>query len=507
MNIVEPIARRALAQPDAPALIAGNRVVTYARLMQDVATVAVRLREEGLKEQEVVAMASDDLLSHVLLTLAIARAGAVSVPFWNMPAERANSLAESCGVAVLVHNQPGGFPTRLASVRKQLSLHELAAARPTTPLPAMAGEPEHMFRIAFSSGTTGRPKAIRFSHGGMIVRTGLIRSVFPMQPSDRTMIALGPALHFSVGYWLCTLMSGGAVVSAEGDPADTMQALRTHGVTFLLTSPGNAVELVKIAQTRPEYAERPVHLRTFCMGGARVAPALQEAIRKHLCPALYINYGITEAGGLVAQADPALLQSHPAAAGRLLPWVEIEAVDDSGNPLPAGTEGLLRVRSPHLADGYVAADFRTSDAFRNGWFYSGDVGVVTADGLLYVGGRSDVLNVGGVKMSAERIEEVIAEDPAILECVAVTVPGPSGNAVLLPVVVAPQGFDAAALRERCVRALGVSFMPAAVLQVDRLPHNAGGKIAREEVPALVKRHFAEQNASQQQRSGTPPNPS
>ena len=193
------------------------------------------------------------------------------------------------------------------------------------------------------------------------------------------------------------------------------------------------------------------------------------------------------ARGFVAQADASLLAHDPATAGRVLPWVELEAVDDDGRPLPPGATGQLRMRSPYLASGYIGATGAAAAAFRDGWFYSSDRGMVTAEGLVYLDGRDDVLNLDGVKVPASRIEAVVAQDPAILECVALTMPDRVGQAQLLMVVVAPQGVDGEALRPRCLDALDPALVPAAVLVVDQLPHNSAGKVVRHEVAALVRR--------------------
>jgi acyl-coenzyme A synthetase/AMP-(fatty) acid ligase len=501
MNIVEPFFRRALMQPDAPALISGDRVVTYGRLMNDVITVADRLCEEGVRPKDVVALVAVDLLPHVLFTLAIARVGAISVPVWNDGPLKAHTFADQCGAAFVVHNKPA--PLRMQSPdRKQLSLQDLAAVKPTIARPTVMSEPSDAFRISFSSGTTGRPKPIAFTHGAMLLRSALLQTMFPVGPSDRTMIALGLGVHFASGYWFSTLFAGGTVVGSAPDPAANAKILRSQEITFLVTSPSNAVEFVKVAQSQSEYSDPPSHLKTLCIGGGRVAPALQTLFRRHICENLHINYGVTEAGGLVASADPALQESQPGSAGRLLPWVEAQALDDEGAPLPPGSPGLLRIRSPYLATGYLGEE-QGAGAFRDGWFYSADSGMVTSDGVVFLGGRADVLNLGGTKVNPERIEAVIAEDPAVLECVALAIPDVNRLAQVVAVVVAPKGFDRNALQDRCLRQLGPAFTPKAVYAVDSLPHNAGGKVQRQKVPALVKAHLAQQELLQNTPSAKP----
>jgi acyl-coenzyme A synthetase/AMP-(fatty) acid ligase len=495
VNIIEPIARYARVAPDAPAIIAGQRTLTYGALMRDVAVASTRLAQEGVRRGDVVGIVAKGLAGHVLATLAIARIGAVSAPFGHMPAQDMSYFAQVLGADVVVYNDADAPRIEASGIRKQLSLSALVSARPETVVPQVRCDPDDLFRFAFSSGTTGRQKPVKFTHGNMTLRTHLTRTVFPTAPGQRIMVGLPVGLHFSLGYILLGLLWGGTLVDRGDSFEATAEAIRTHKVNLLLTSPGNAVGLAKLAQAGAAHATPSPDLQALCIGGARVAPTLQALLRQYVCPNLYINYGMTEGGGVIAQADTALLQSNPASAGRLMPWVEVEPVDDSGNPLPPGSYGRLRLRSPCLADGYIGVDPEGTEAFRDGWFYSGDVGTVTEDGLVFLRGRADVLNVGGTKVSAEAVEAVIAEDPAILECAALTMLDRMQQPQLVAIVVSPQGFDADALRQRCAKSLGPTLAPKVVITADSLPHNPAGKIQRQELPALVARHMAAPRAT------------
>jgi acyl-coenzyme A synthetase/AMP-(fatty) acid ligase len=489
MNIVEPIIRNALAVPEAPAFVGGTRTLSYMTLMRDVAAVSSRLAELGVRHGDVVAITPDGPRAHLLITLAVARIGAASVPFSHMAAQNMRFFAETCGVRAVVHDPADAAAVGESGISNCISLEDLSSKAPTTIVPMTRSHPDDLFRIAFSSGTTGRPKPLKFTHHNMAVRSHLLRTVFPSSPGERTMIGLPAWLHFSIGYLIRSLLSGGTLVDDGNSIGQAAEAIRTHKVTHLFTSPANAIGLVKFAQANPGYAAPAPDLQALCIGGARVAPPVQSLLRKHVCPNLYINYGMTEAGGLVAQADTALLESHPTSAGRLMPWVEMEAVDSAGKPLAFGKEGFLRVRTPTLANGYAGTDPENANAFRDGWFHSGDVGTVTGDGLVFLRGRADVLNLGGTKASAEEIESVIAEDPTILECAALTQADRLQQPRLVVLVVAPGGFDAKALERRCLNRFGPAFAPAAVIAVESLPHNAAGKMQREELAALAARHL------------------
>jgi len=488
MNVIEAFARQAVIQPRAPAIITNERTITYRSLAANVAQLAASLSKAGVGRRDVVAVVAPTFVQHVGLTMAIAQLGAVSLPL--PPASRtgeSEAIAAQCGVSFLVHTQGEGYHLAAPGIRKQMSLQSLnSGPHATTPSIAQA-EPGEMWRIGLSSGTTGRPKPMAFSHESMVLRSHLMRAIFPCGPGDRMMVFLGASLQFAVGYWMRTLSSGGALVTSDLKPLAAMQAMRKHRVHFLLTSPGNAIALLKVAQApQSPYAEPPPDLKMLCVGGSAVPPAVQEALRRHLCPHLAINYGVTEVG-LLALADDETLRQDPTCAGRLVPWIDVQALGDDGHPLPPGQTGLLRMRSALMALGYVGADPEVARAFRDGWFHSSDIGSVASDGSVYLGGRtSDVLNLSGLKVDPARVEDAIAADPAVLECVALAAPIKSGECVLVAVVVASEQIDKNALKKRCKDKLGIAMVPKAVFQLDSLPHNEGGKVARDEVLKLIR---------------------
>jgi acyl-CoA synthetase (AMP-forming)/AMP-acid ligase II len=158
--------------------------------------------------------------------------------------------------------------------------------------------------------------------------------------------------------------------------------------------------------------------------GSPVPKALADEARRVLSPDLNVFYATTEASG-VAVGSTALQQQHDGTAGFLFPGVEIEAVDDSDRPLPRGITGILRVRSEGMVTRYEnesPADAGTSP-LRNGWFYPGDLGSVSAEGVVVVTGRvTEVLNIGGNKFQPAAIEELALDCDGILDAAAFSVP-------------------------------------------------------------------------------------
>jgi len=222
------------------------------------------------------------------------------------------------------------------------------------------------------------------------------------------------------------------------------------------------------------------------VAGSFVSPTLRKAIEQRICSRLEVRYGSTEIG-LLAISTPETRAVRPNSVGRLVTWVQAEAVDENDQALPYGQPGVLRFMSPTLATGYLDDEQATARAFRNGWFYPGDTGLVGAAGYLFLSGRiDDVINLGGEKIDPRLIEELLDEQPEIIASAAVAVNLDTGIPVLIAAVEALAPFDSEALKRLCHKRLGRQYMPYAIVQIDALPRNETGKVMRSALAARIK---------------------
>ncbi|HSI54798.1 MAG: class I adenylate-forming enzyme family protein [Ramlibacter sp.] len=502
MNIVEEIRNNAIAFPDQPALIGTGRQMTYRQLIRTVATLAAHLSQAGVRPHDRVGLQVSGARPMIISTLAIGWLGAVSVtlPIGQRKAGD-DALALACGVTHLLHNLRDPQAEDLPAWCNPISLRALDMKSRPAELPEMVQvEPGALSRIGVSSGTTGLPKAIASSVGELIVRTHLVRAVYPLTPADRVLVAMAAGMPFAFHYWMRPLHCGAAVAIANKfEPQPLLQAIHRDGITVVVTTPATAIDMAQVAADPASEFGRPAPgLHTMISGGGAMTPATQAALRRHVCPGLSINYGSSEAG-LIAVADAALQQSKPRCAGRIVPWMEVQAVDDADAPLPPGTMGRLRMRSMTMAQGYIGQEGTEAGAgFRDGWFYTGDRGRVRPDGLVFLGGRTDeVLNVSGGKVDAARVEAVIAEDPTVIECAVVVAEPQVGKQILVAVVVSNSAVDKEAIMRRCAGQLGQHLAPKAVVQVDKLPRNEGGKVMREQLRRSI--HVEKNNVTKAAR--------
>jgi acyl-CoA synthetase (AMP-forming)/AMP-acid ligase II len=190
----------------------------------------------------------------------------------------------------------------------------------------------------------------------------------------------------------------------------------------------------------------------------------------------------------VASAPVQALTHIPGAAGYVLPDMTMEAVDAAGNVLPSGQNGLLRTRSPCGVAGYLGDEAATRAVFRDGWFYSGDIGTVTPDGMLIIAGREkSVVNLGGDKINPELLERVLTAFAAVADAAAFAIPNRLGIDELWAAVVWRGGAaDEKALRAHCESNLPVNFRPMHYLTVAALARNDAGKLDRRRLPELAR---------------------
>ncbi|HWS75243.1 MAG TPA: fatty acid--CoA ligase family protein, partial [Quisquiliibacterium sp.] len=227
-------------------------------------------------------------------------------------------------------------------------------------------------------------------------------------------------------------------------------------------------------------------LQSLTLGGSPVSRELMQRIRRALTPRVILDYGATEFGG-VARSDPRLHARHPDAAGRVLPWIDVRIEDDDGNALPPGAVGRVGLRSAGgIADGYFEDPENTARSYRDGWFFPGDLGSLTPDGVLLLAGRADdVVSIGGVKLNLAEVDRAIESFPGVVEGAGFVVTSPRGVTLLLAAVVAKDSLDEAALRGHCASRLR-GQRPAQIVRLPALPRNAAGKVLRRELQQRVR---------------------
>lgn len=473
MNLAEALDVNARARPDHPAIIAGDRVLDYAELALRVRKAVAALREAGVKTGDVVGLCLKDSVEHLIGYYALARMGAIILPMdWRWTAGEKEAVATHFGATASIL-EPDEAPLRVAN-----GLPATELFRETDPDPAPPVSTRDLpLLISLSSGTTGRPKGPCITHWNMLRRFWTHWINLGLNASDRYVSAT--PLYFGGGrtFAMSILFAGGTValfpppfnaaaLAAELDRVDATS-------TFLVPT-----QLRKLLDADPSETAAIRRLRLLISSGAPLDPDEKLRIASTLSDNFVEYYASTEGGG-VSLATPETREVSPGSVGRPVFGVEIEVVSDDHEPLPFGSVGLLRYRGPGVALGYYGAEDGADPAFRDGWFYPGDLAEIDAGGYVTLRGRrKDMIIRGGVNIHPAEIEQVLREHPDVRDAAVVGAPSPRLGEVVVAFVVAQGAVEAQALVDWCAARLAPYKTPERILLVDDLPRNSAGKVLK-----------------------------
>jgi acyl-CoA synthetase (AMP-forming)/AMP-acid ligase II len=387
MNIVEPIFAQCRNKPSELALCAPGtpfNLVSYARLRHSVNNICARIISADVAPRSRIAVLIEDPLLHVMMIIALTKLGIVTV---------------SASI------RDGQWPLKLDGVIVDRQ-HETIAAHTVLMADAEWTEGDghalaekHVYRassddlcrIFLTFGNEHREMAIALTHGMMAARVDRQKLLLgPCAPfCDRTHLdlPLGRLIGFQV--MLGTLWRGGALVMT-GDAQKALAAIATYKVQNIVAAPRALLKLADAVQGNPGWYG--ALSAVFSLRGMGMGQDSFDRVRSHLCSNLTVGY-VTPDATMVASMPAQLASADSGTAGYLLPGVMVEIVDDQDQALPTGHDGNLRIRSEYGVREYFEDPEATRRAFRNGWFYPGDRGHLTAENVL-------VLSNGGATETA-----------------------------------------------------------------------------------------------------------
>jgi acyl-CoA synthetase (AMP-forming)/AMP-acid ligase II len=465
------VAFHARLSPRAIAFTTLDGQLTYATVDADIDRLAARLRHAipaGPGALAAVQLANP--YAHWLTLLALARLGIASM-----------TAAPDWPATLLITDQPGPRGAGRLPVSKPWLTEVLQAPRPA--LQPVRPAPEAMARLMLSSGTTGPRKAVAVSWGSLQARAKdqlMTVGTFEL----RVMPLVGAETMLGLVAGVATWCGAGSLVCGPAPLPALAAALPVLRPTILTLATGQLAALLGLL---PDDLVMP---RTRVVtSGSSVSPALAARSLARLQAGLTIVYGSTEAGGMtIGRHD--VLEAAPDAAGYCFPGQEVEVVDASGRPTPPGELGEIRVRGDYVAASYVDNPAASAAAFRDKWFYPGDLGRLLPGGLLCVAGRLDeVMNLGGVKTMPGIYEQAALACPGVSEAAAFALAVPGGGQRAHVAVVRGTGFEQDRLARALLDALPGVMAPMIVF-VDLIPRSAMGKPDRARLAAAVLQQSA-----------------
>jgi fatty-acyl-CoA synthase len=346
-------------------------------------------------------------------------------------------------------------------------------------LVAPRANPADLYRIAYSGGTTGKPKGIMCSHRSAATTTQIQLSEWEWPAEIRHLIC-APLSHSGAATLTPILVKGGCMVVLPGfDPVGVMQAIETHRITSVLMVPTMIIAMLD----HPRCGEFDLSSLEVIFYGASAfpAPRLKQAIEK-FGPIFFQFYGQAEAPMTVtvmrrAEHDVNDM-SRLSSCGRPTPYVRVALLDDDGHEVGDGEPGEICVRGPLLMSGYLNKPEETAAALAGDWLHTGDVAIRNPDGFLRIVDRKkDMIVSGGFNVFAREVEDVLLEVPGVLQAAVIGVPDPKwGEAVTAVVVLeASATVTAEQLIARVRERKGAVQAPKAVDFVDALPLSPLGK--------------------------------
>ncbi|WP_421697998.1 malonate--CoA ligase [Ancylobacter sp.] len=468
---------------------AEGAILTYAELDRRTAQYANALVAMGLKPGDRLALQAEKSLEAVFVYLATVRAGGVFLPlntaytppevdYFLGDAEPAIFICDPASEAVLAPIARARSVAQVVTMdaNGQDTLRGAADACRTTFENVPRG-PDDLAALLYTSGTTGRSKGAMLTHENLASNAQALAEAWHFTPDDVLIHAL-PIFH-THGLFVAinvTLAAGSSMIFLpKFDPARILALMGRASV--LMGVPTFYVRLLKSPELTPEAA---AGMRLFISGSAPLLAETHREWRARTGHAILERYGMTETG--MNTSNPYEGERIAGTVGFPLPGVELRVVaPESGEVLGTGEIGMIELRGPNIFKGYWSMPEKTAAEFHDGWFVTGDLGLVGPDGYVQIVGRGkDLVISGGYNVYPKEVETEIDALPGVIESAVIGVPHPDfGEGVTAVVIARP---DAALDEQSVVEALEGRLarykLPKRVIFLDDLPRNTMGKVQK-----------------------------
>lgn len=485
--------RSAARNPERIALRFGTRSWTYRELDAGINRVAARILALGLPVGSRVAAYGTNSDAYLIAFLACSRSGMIHVPvnYGLHGGELVHMLTDSGASAVLVDPAHRG---KLDAVLTEVQLDHVIPLRdeddsilttaldetPVEPVPGHAMGSD-VAQLLYTSGTTSRPKGAIMPHSALIHEYVSCILALDLHIDDSPLICM-PLYHSAGMHVFCMpYLAVGATVSLMETPdiPEILRRIEAERIGSLFLAPTVWVPLA----SHPDLDTRDLSSLRKAQYGASIMPVtVLERLRAKL-PGLgfYNCFGQSEIGPLVSVLRPEEHDARPASAGRPVFFVEARVVSAEGEEAAVGEPGEIVYRSPQLCRGYWNNAEATEEAFRDGWFHSGDLVVRDEEGYIEVVDRiKDVINTGGVLVASREVEDAIYKHTSVAEVAVIGTPDDKWIEAITAVIVLRDGHEATAeeIIEHTRELLAHFKIPKRITFVDELPRNQSGKLLK-----------------------------
>ncbi|HET7031482.1 MAG TPA: AMP-binding protein [Casimicrobiaceae bacterium] len=504
----------AARHPDAVAVAFGARRLTYAALEDRACRLANGLAGLGIRQGDRVAALVHNCTPFLEALFATAKLGAIFVPInFRLVAREIGALLDACSPKVLLAGESFADVLATLEARPNFPAHRiwvddafpvdatpnpahpyegwLAGQRTDRPEPVVARDAVQM--LMHSSGTTGLPKGIVYTHATTLASSMAKIIDFELKPTD-AVVVFGPLFHAGplLDLALPLLLRGGRLAlgaSRQFDPAKLLATIASERGTMVQIYP---TMLRRLLHEIPDFGVYDLaSLRMILTGGEPASVAVIRGMHERLPHVAFVNtYGSTEVGPITTRLlGPDFLRKI-GSVGQEAFGQEIRIADENDRPYPSGQVGEVVVRGPFVSPGYWNRPDLTAESSRNGWWHTGDLAWRDDDGFIFIAGRSkDMIKSGAENIYPIEIEQVIAGLPGVVEVGVIGVPDEEWGESVVAVIVQASGaaLDAARVVAHCRENLASYKKPRHVCFVDGLPRNTTNKVDK----SALRARFAE----------------
>ena len=508
--------RTAARLPDKPGIVCGSTCWTWRQFDTLVSRLAAGLHAQGVAKGEPVGVLARNSHGFAALRFALARLGAVLVPVnFMLNADEAAYILRHAGVKLLavdsgLHALGRDAASRDTAIARLLwlpseepshcpegclSFDALAATDlAVQPCPEPDFNSHHLLQIVYTSGTESLPKGAMLTHGAVIdqyvsciidgemAETDTVLHALPLYHCAQLDVFLGPSVY----------LGSTSVITAKPTPENLLPLVAQHRISQFFLPPTVWIALLR----SPLFDQHALGSLRKGYYGASIMPVavLQELLQRLPQMRLWNFYGQTEIAPLATVLKPEDQLRKPGSAGRPALNVETRVVDDAMADVAPGEIGEIVHRSPQLLLGYFHDKERSDAAFAGGWFHSGDLATIDAEGYITVVDRKkDMIKTGGENVASREVEEALYRLAGVSEVAVIGLPHPRWIEAVTAVVVARPGaaLDAAVVIAHCAGQLAHFKTPKAVVFVDSLPKNPSGKLLKRELRQRFQALYAE----------------
>jgi long-chain acyl-CoA synthetase len=516
LNLASVLEHAARMFPDRVAITFARQSLTYGELNAAASRVAAALHGLGIAPGDHVALTSPNLPLFPIAYYGILKAGAVVVPLNVLfkPREIAYHLKDSNARAVIVFDGTPDLPlAQMARAACAEAGCEHVIQMPAMPTPEQMPDatgvsalmrapgavsftmrrrrPDDTAVILYTSGTTGHPKGAELTHENMLLNAIATRDMYlpAMRGGFEQDVALVTLPLFHSTAQTC-LMNAGVVAGfrlvllPRFEPAAALEAMRAEGVGFWIGVPTMYWALLQHVRAN-DVDPRPVakHLRLSVSGGAAMPLEVMRGFESVFGTKILEGYGLSETSP-VACFNQLHRPTKPGTVGQPILGVEVRCVDDDDRFLPIGERGEIVIRGPNVMKGYYSRPEATEEAMRHGWFHTGDIGTIDAEGYVSIVDRKkDMIIRGGFNVYPRELEEVLLTHPAVSLAAVIGIPDERLGEEVKAFVVRRPGAELTEeeLVEWCREQMAAYKYPRHIEFRDALPVSSTGKILKREL--------------------------